>query len=236
MAKKKVENVVEMEQTEVKADKNVIEIPALTLDDFKEKVTIKERIGFVDKQAIIQLVYDGCVVKDEENGIYYIDSIMQDVNYRLAILGMYTNYYDVIEYATNYSYDYLNEIGVFSYVLNIVDADVLDIYYAIDNFKSRVKSLNSVGACLYRTVDKIVKDMPTMKDLNKLINNLPKLINGVDKDVLKIFAGELKNGNVTNKVIEKDNSNIVDITSKKKNTKKVTKNAKTTNKETSTIE
>lgn len=236
MAKKKAENVVEMEQKEVKADKNVIEIPALTLDDFKEKVTIKERIGFVDKQAIIQLVYDGCVVKDEENGIYYIDSIMQDVNYRLAILGMYTNYYDVIEYATNYSYDYLNEIGVFSYVLNIVNTDVLDIDYAIDDFKSRVESLNSVGAFMYRTVDKIVKDMPTMKDLNKLINNLPKLINGVDKDVLKIFAGELKNGNVTNKVIEKDNSNIVDITSEKKTTKKVTKNAKTTNKETSTIE
>ena len=66
MAKKKVDNVIEMEQTEhteVKAEETVVEIPILTLEDFKEKVTVKERIGFLEKQALVQSVYDVCAKK-----------------------------------------------------------------------------------------------------------------------------------------------------------------------------
>ena len=207
MAKKKVDNVIEMEQTEhteVKAEETVVEIPTLTLEDFKEKVTVKERIGFLEKQALIQSVYDGCVKKDEANGIYYIDYITLDVYSNLAMLGMYTDYYEVIEYANNYSYDYLDEIGIFNYVFDIVVKDFINVKYAIEEFETRVADLNSIGSCLYRIINEALVKLPDVKDINKLINNLPKAINKIDKDTLSIFAKELGNGTITHQVIGKN--------------------------------
>lgn len=201
MAKKKVENVVETEHTEVKAEETVVEIPTLTLEDFKEKVTVKERIGFLEKQALIQSVYDVCVKKDEANGIYYIDYITLDVYSNLAMLGMYTDYYEVIEYANNYSYDYLDEIGIFNYVFDIVVKDFINVKYAIEEFETRVADLNSIGSCLYRIINETLVKLPDVKDINKLINNLPKAINKIDKGVLEVFAKEFKNGTVVNQVI-----------------------------------
>lgn len=202
MAKKKVEleNVAEVTETNVQAEEVVKELPEITFEDFKEKVTVKEHLSYTDKQAIVQIVYNNTVIYDSDNGIYFIDNIMSKMSYNLTILDMCTDFYDVIENADLYDYDYLNQLGVFEYIsLKIDDNDYQEIHTAIRNFKDRVEGLNSVGSCLHRIVNESFAKLPDMKDMNKLINNLPKAINKIDKDVIGIFAKELGNGNVLGK-------------------------------------
>lgn len=168
----------------------------LTLDEFKEKLIIKEKASIAEQKMLVQTVYDSCVKKDEENGIYYIDYIMQLVAYSFSILSYYTNYYEIVENADGYTYEYLDEIGLFDYVVSNIDTDM--VWAMINNFDTRVADLNSVGCFVYRVVDKATKNMPDIKDLQKLIKSVPKVINGIDKDVLAVFAKDLKDGKVIN--------------------------------------
>lgn len=215
MAKKKVEKVEA--NTEVENVETVQEVVQekpfvpLTFEEIKEKITVKSKCGVADKMGIVQVVENTCIYKDEANGVFYVSEIMRVVGESFGVLQYYTNFYDVIENASDYTYDYLYECGLFDYVKSqidskdyeVVDSSLYDIY-------EKVRNWNSLGSCLYRIVDKTVKELPNMKDINKLIKGLPKVLNSVDKDTLAIFAKELGNGTIANSVINKDN--VVDIT------------------------
>lgn len=211
MAKKKVEKV-EVETTEVQNVEAVQEKPfvPLTFEEIKEKITVKSKCDVVAKQGFLRLVEDNCVVKDEINGIFYIDEIMEMVSVHFGRLSYYTDFYTVIENAGQYTYDYLYECGLFEYIASNIDKSDYDVIQeSIYNLYSKVKDLNGVGACLYRIVDKAMKNLPDVKDINKLIKGLPKAINGIDKDVLGMFAKELGNGTTHKQTFSKDE--IIDI-------------------------
>lgn len=215
MAKKKVEKVevnTEVENVETVQEK-IFE--PLTLEEIKEKITVKSKCTIFDKKAIVQLVENGCVEKDEINGVFYIDELMETVSKSFGILAYYTDFNMVVEDSGSYTYDYLYDCGLFDYIESQVDKKDMDILdSAIYGIYEKVRNLNSLGSCLYRIVDKTVKELPNMKDINKMIKGLPKVLNNIDKDTLAIFAKELGNGTIANQVINKDN--IVDITKAKK--------------------
>lgn len=209
MAKKKVEKV-EVETTEVQNVETVQEavqekpFMPLTFEEIKEKITVKSRCDVVAKKGLLQLVEDTCVVNDEINGIFYIDEIMQMVGVHLGQLTYYTDFYTVIENADKYTYDYLYECGLFNYIESNIDKkDYEVVQEAIYSLYDKVRNLNSTGACLYRIVDNAIKNLPDAKDINKLIKGLPKVVNSIDKDVIGIFAKELGNGAVRNRVKKK---------------------------------
>ena len=216
MAKKKVEKVevnTEVENVETVQEEKVFS--PLTFEEIKEKITVKSRCDVVAKQGFLKLVEDTCVVKDEINGIFYIDEIMEMVSIHLGKLSYYTDFYEVIENAGQYTYDYLYECGLFDYIESNIDKKDYEVVQdAIYNLYDKVRNLNSVGSCLYRIVDNVMKNLPDIKDVNKLIKGLPKVINGVDKDVLGIFAQELGNGAISNRINNQDN--VVDIATGKK--------------------
>ena len=215
MAKKKVEKVevnTEVENVETVQEK-IFE--PLTLEEIKEKITVKSKCTIFDKKTIVQLVENGCVEKDEINGVFYIDELMETVSKSFGILAYYTDFNMVVEDSGSYTYDYLYDCGLFDYIESQVDKKDMDILdSAIYGIYEKVRNLNSLGSCLYRIVDKTVKELPNMKDINKMIKGLPKVLNNIDKDTLAIFAKELGNGTIANQVINKDN--IVDITKAKK--------------------
>ena len=108
MAEKKVMQEILEETTQEVAEVNEVadevateetsETPTLlTLDEFKEKLVIKEKTSIAEQQMLVQTVYDSCVKKDEKNGIYYIDYIMLKVAFNFSILQYYTNYYEIVE-------------------------------------------------------------------------------------------------------------------------------------------
>lgn len=198
MSKEKViENVEVMENTEnVVANETIKELPKITLEEFKEKVQFKNYIPLSDKKTIIELVWNNCVVKDEENGIYFIDSIMRDVAFHLAVLRYYTDFYDVYEYAEEYSYDELAETGIFDsieYANNDIDS-INDIVRF--DFSGRVRAMNSTGSSLHRLLNGLLDKMPDMDKLGELIQELPKVLDGVDPKVIEVFTKDLKNGTV----------------------------------------
>lgn len=195
---KVTENIVNEVENVMEEKVETVEFVALSLDEIKDKITIKKKIGVLAKQEIVKVVYDSCVKKDDANGVYYLDRIMGRVAYDFAVLSNYTDFYSVIENAPIYTYDYLDEIGLFDYVLENMTDDIDSVSAAIDDFESRVAALNSVGACLHRIVGEGFKNMPTMSDFRKLLKEIPKVLNSVDKDVIKTFAGEFKNGNIIN--------------------------------------
>ena len=90
--------VNEQDNAQVSADnaqETVKELPKINLEEFKQKVTIKKYIPFSSKKSIVDLIYTNCVIKDEENGIYFIDTLMKEMAYNFAILDYYTDFYDV---------------------------------------------------------------------------------------------------------------------------------------------
>ena len=220
MAKKKVEKV-EVETTEVQNVETVQEtvqekiFKPLTFEEIKEKITVKSKCAIFDKKAIVQLVENGCIEKDEINGVFYMDELMETVSKSFGILAYYTDFNTVVENSDSYTYDYLYDCGLFDYIESQVDKKDMDILdSAIYGIYEKVRNLNSLGSCLYRIVDKTIKNLPDAKDVNKMIKGLPKVLNNIDKDTLAIFAKELGNGTIANQVINKDN--IVDITKAKK--------------------
>lgn len=183
-------------------------VKELTLEDFKNNVIISPRIGFLNKQAMAQSVYDNSIVKDVENDVYYVDAIMQSVTFNINMLSSYTNFYEVYGDVSVYGYDYLNNIGIFNYVYTTIDEDDIAIVeYAIDKNMERVDMLNSTGACLRRTIKEVVGTLPEMKDFNKLLNNIPKMLNKVDKETLEVLVKEFKNGNVAEYAANKKKKN-----------------------------
>ena len=220
MANKKVEKVeVNTEVENVETVQETVQeekvFSPLTFEEIKEKITVKSKCTIFDKKAIVQLVETGCIEKDEINGVFYIDDLMETVSKSFGILGYYTDFNTVVEDSGSYTYDYLYDCGLFDYIESQVDKKDMDILNsAIYGIYEKVRNLNSLGSCLYRIVDKTVKELPNMKDINKLIKGLPKVLNNIDKDTLAIFAKELGNGTIANQVISKDN--VVDITTGKK--------------------
>ena len=192
-----MENTEAIENTEnVVAEEIVKELPKITLEEFNEKVTFKNYIPFSDKNAIIELVWTNCVVKDEANGIYFIDSIMRDVAFHLAVLRYYTNFYEVYEYAEEYSYDELAETGIFNHIA-YTNNDIESINDIIQfNFEERVRAMNSTVSSLHRLLGGLLDKMPDVNKLSEVIQELPKVLNNVDPKVIEVFAKDLKNGTV----------------------------------------
>lgn len=195
-----VENVSVDTQDNAQVDiqEVVKELPKITLEDFKEKVTIKKYIPFSTKKSIIDLIYTNCVIKDEENGIYFIDTLMKEMAYNFAILNYYTDFYDVYENAKEYSYDEIAEAGIFNYITNAYDEcdDICILNNAIYEFDNRIEALNSTGASLYRLLNGLLDKMPDVNELGKLMQELPKVLNNVDPKVIEMFGKDFKNSTV----------------------------------------
>ena len=194
--------VNEQDNAQVSADnaqETVKELPKINLEEFKEKVTIKKYITFSSKKSIVDLIYTNCVIKDEENGIYFIDTLMKEMAYNFAILDYYTDFYDVYENAREYSYDEIAEAGIFSYITNQYCEcykDVGSLDDAIYRFNDRVNALNSTGASLYRLLNGLLDKMPDVNKLEEIMQELPKALNNVDPKVIEMFGKDLKNGTV----------------------------------------
>ena len=193
----KQNNTVEVVNETVNETVNeaVKELKELTLEEFKNNVTIYPRTGFINKQAIAQSVYNNSVIKDEENGIYYIDVLMSHTTFNINMLESYTNFYD--DYGNEDSYDLLTNIGVFKYVYTQIDTeDIALVEEAVEGKLMKVEALNSVGSCLHRTIKEVMNELPKAQDFGKLLNKLPKLLDKMDKEKLEILTRELKNGSV----------------------------------------
>lgn len=205
MSKEKViENVEVMENVSVDVQDNapvdtqetVKELPKIIFEEFKEKVTFKHYIPFSAKNEIIDLVWKNCIVKDEENGIYYIDSIMRDIALHFAVLRYYTNFYEVYEYAEDYSYDELAEAGIFDRIeyenndMNLI-TDVIHF-----DFNDRIKAMNSIGSTLHRLLNGVLGNMPDMNKLGELMQEFSKVVGNVDPKVIEMFSKDFKNGTV----------------------------------------
>ena len=183
------------DNAQVDTQETIKELPKIILEEFEEKVTFKNYIPVTDKNTIIDFVWNNCVVKDEENGIYYIDSVMRDVAFHLAILKYYTDFYEVFEYAEDYSYDELAETGMFDKITYVNDIEVITSVICFD-FSDRVKAMNSTGSSLHRLLNGLLDKMPDVNKLSDMMQELPKVLNSVDPKVIEMFTKDLKNGTV----------------------------------------
>lgn len=190
--KENMVNEVENVMNETK-DVPKVEFTPLSFEELKEKIEVRKFIGVLAKQTMIDVIYNSCVKLDDKNGVYYIDHIMKNVAYNFAMLEQYTNFYYVVENAQEYSYEYLTNIGMFDYVYTAVVADLVEVDEMIYDFGARVADLNSVGSCVYRLIGEGIKNMPKL-DVSKVLKEIPQVINGIDKDIIKTVVGEFKDG------------------------------------------
>ena len=188
-----VENVMDVNK-EMNQDTVEVKFAPLSFDELKEKIEIRNTIGVLPKQTMVHTIYDSCVKLDDKNGIYYIDHIMQNVAYDFSMLEQYTNFYYVVENAQEYTYEYLKDVGLFDYVYQTVAKDLVEVDETIYDFGARVADLNSIGSVVYRMIGEGIKNMPQL-DVHKVLKEIPSVINGIDKDIIKAVVGEFKGGN-----------------------------------------
>jgi hypothetical protein len=199
---------VKNENTDV-VNEEVVEIETrqpITFKEFKEKVKIDKYIPINTKRLLIDTVKNSCIY--EQDGMYYIDYIQKEIAYNLAILSFYT---DFVTDNIN-TYDHLNNMGAFDYICQTIESECNFIYNMINKeLNQKVNTLNSVGAVIAKTLGDFINKVPNLSSLSGLLSNLPKTLNKVNPEVLKIFAKELGNGTVQNQVVNKDD-NVIDIT------------------------
>lgn len=202
------EEVKNNEDTEV-VNEEVVETETrqpITLKEFKEKVKIEKYIPINTKRLLIDTVKNSCIY--EQDGMYYIDYVQKEIAYNLAILSFYT---DFVTDNIN-TYDHLNNMGAFDYICQKIESECNFIYNMINKeLNQKVNTLNSVGTVIAKTLGDFINKVPNLSSLSGLLSNLPKALNKVNPEVLKIFAKELGNGTVQNQVVNKDD-NVIDIT------------------------
>nr|DAT84958.1 MAG TPA: hypothetical protein [Caudoviricetes sp.] len=191
------ENTINVNENEVKEEKTV---EPITLDEFKAKVSCKQKTTITDKKKIIQLVIKNCIYED--NGVYYIDYLMREFVINLCMIGYYTDFE-----MGDLSYDYLADIGVIDYVKDeLYESDFNSLKCIIFNeLEQKVNNLNSVGAVITRKFNEIIGKIPDVSELKGLIDNLPNILNSLDPSVVNAFANDLHNGKIINK---RDNEKI----------------------------
>ena len=202
---KKIET--EVKETEVNDVTELKDFKKITLDEFKEKVTIKPISTFIARD-IADLLYTNCVIKDNYD-TFYIDRIMYDVVLDFSLIYLTTDFYNVVENSALYIYEDFKTIGICDYVFSRTDEYL--IYRIEQEIEDRVKNANSIGASLSRCVDKLVDKIPDTKEVSKFINNIPKVLNKIDPKIINAFSID-KNSGVINKDV-----NVVDIVNELKN-------------------
>lgn len=146
-------------------------------------IQVKHYLPIISKKAICTAVVDNCIT--EENGIFVCDFFAKEQATNIVFLTEYAG----IEFDGEDDYDFLMEYGVMGYILvQIPDKEKHFIYDAIyEMIEQKMKVNNSVEVVLAKGIQKLIDKIPDEKDIKKIMNELPKMINKIKPENLQII-------------------------------------------------
>jgi len=143
-------------------------------------------IPHMQKFELIKAILIQCI--SVENNIKVIDNFLFELLNKLYIFGAYTG----IEYdggiPNNEIYNYLISSNLYKDFEKDIDDENYFYDYGIfqellyKELHSEVNDYNSLSFVVARGVETLVKKIPDSKEINKLVNKLPKALNAVDPE------------------------------------------------------
>jgi len=163
------------------------------ITEILEGVEIKPYLSTIEKKVIIDNIINGSVETDE-NSIIKINFFNKKL---ISDISLITNYTNLIFSDDNSieDYDFLSQYKILNYIIENIDNDELDFIYNMveDELEQQIIIGNSLESVIAKGLNKLIDKIPDEKSMNKLINNLPKVLNKIkpeNLEILKQFANQ----------------------------------------------
>jgi len=163
------------------------------MTEILEGVEIKSYLSTIEKKVIIDNIINGSIETDD-NSIIKINFFNKKL---ITDISLVTNYTNLIFSDDNSieDYDFLSQYKILHYIIKNIDNDELDFIYNMieDELDQQIKIVNSLESVLANGINKLIDKIPDEKSMNKLINNLPKVLNKIkpeNLEILKQFANQ----------------------------------------------
>jgi len=163
------------------------------MTEILEGVEIKSYLSTIEKKVIIDNIINGSIETDD-NSIIKINFFNKKL---ITDISLVTNYTNLIFSDDNSieDYDFLSQYKILHYIIKNIMYDELDFIYNMieDELDQQIKIVNSLESVLANGINKLIDKIPDEKSMNKLINNLPKVLNKIkpeNLEILKQFANQ----------------------------------------------
>ena len=143
---------------------------AENLEEVLQELEIKGYISLVEKIAMINQLVD-ILVKQDENGMYVVDSIEKEVKSKVASVALYTNI--ELTHDDYYNYDILNASGLLKGLIDTQYCkDDMQLFYDMLNAKIEDKLFeNSVNHIIaVRTKEMVNVMQKTMSHVDAMLD------------------------------------------------------------------
>lgn len=153
----------------------------------KDIVQIIPYLPFTQKKILCDNVINASL-EYTENDLLQCDYFTRKIILDMSIIVNYTdveiNQDDILT-----DYDTLNELGVVEFVLeNMNRSEKQFIEEMISkSIGQRIKIENSLEGILVKGINKLVDKIPDEKSINKIIKNIPKVVNKINPENLNVL-------------------------------------------------
>ena len=169
--------------------KNQIENNEITT----EAIQYKKYISIIEKKSIADKIINGCIEEDV-NGLYKINYFYK---YLFMNMALVTNYSDLSFSEEGYlgEFDWLSENGYLEVIIkeipfnerNSID-DVVD-----EELAQIMKVNNSIESVVAQKLEKLISKIPDNKEIKKIMNDIPKMVNKIKPENLGMIKDALSN-------------------------------------------
>ena len=165
----------------------------LNMTEILEGVEIKLYLSTIEKRIIVDNIINGCIEIDE-NSIMKVNFFNKKLINDISLITNYTNLIFSDDNSID-DYDFLTQYKILHYIIKNIDSDELDFIYNMveDELEQQIKIGNSLENIIAKGLNKLIDKIPDEKSMNKLINNIPKVLNKVNPEnlnILKDFMGQ----------------------------------------------
>lgn len=166
----------------------------ITFEEIKSKLDAGETLetcGIVtlpylpisSKRLICENIVENCI--EEIDGMKVADPIKKDIAISLSLVQFYSN--------IDGDLDDLTQYGIIDYLIKKVSKDYWYICDMVEiMIENELNIHNSLVGMLNRNIQLAISKIPNEKEMSKILNKIPKVMNGLSPENKEIFKGFLE--------------------------------------------
>jgi Tfp pilus assembly protein PilO len=145
---------------------------------------------------MIKNILTFCTIEDENTFIKKIDFSLKEFAYEITMVSQYGNINidveDLIEL-----YDELKEHEVISLIITQIPESEIKFIDSVLNreIEQSLKLDNSLETIVANALNKFISQLPSDKELSKMLKSIPKEINRINPDSLKFLSDAINYNN-----------------------------------------
>jgi len=158
--------------------------------EIKPYISILLKDAFIKGSDTENIKIDGIIKNciEDRDGIKYINYMQLEMSKFIMILTLYTNIEDDSDDIYD-TYDYLVSQNIWEYIINQIPEQEIEYLEMLINrcVHQEIEIGNSLGNILNRNLNKLISKIPTEKEMSKILNKLPKVLDSISPENKEIF-------------------------------------------------